>query len=206
MGIIDHFNTNQGENSLNLVCTTSDPGSYKCIFLANYRRLPIDIEWEQSEELKHRMSNSLGMSEYICSPSIYDSNFSVCGSKAVLTYLNMKGSTPSLHPHTAKQLALQQYWIQIANARLEPLVHEIPKYEKEVRLILDAFDTNLMNNKSFVIGEWSLADIHWSGLIKYLQVQGHGDIVTIYENLKNWLDKVKLEIPIYEEDCPQLAA
>ena len=188
-----------------LICKLGDTESYKCIFLASYRKLPIDITWEESSVLEDKMSESLHMSGLNRFPCIKDGDFTVSGLNAVLMYLNIKGQTPTIHPRKARVLAMQQYWIQVLRSKFASLVRDISNNQKEMATVLKVFDKNL-ENKEYIVGEFSLADIHWSAVFKVLEEKGQLDIFNSYENLTNWLAKIKTEIPGYDMSTEKVAA
>ena len=83
-------------------------------------------------------------------PCIDDGVFTNCGSAAVLTYLNIKGGAPSVHPRKARVLAMQQYWIQLLKTKVEPYLNDIDKYSKILEKVFIAFDHAKAINSSFV--------------------------------------------------------
>ena len=188
-----------------LICNASDVGSYKCLFLASYRKLPVDVEWEESSALKDEMSEYLHMSGVNRFPCIEEGDFTVCGTNAVLTYLNIKGRAPTIHPRKARVLAMQQSWIQVLIRKFEPLLNDISNNSREAVSVLEVFDNNL-TDKNYIAGEFSLADIHWSAVFKVLENEGQSGIFSNYKSLSNWLVKIKAEIPGYDTKVEKVAA
>lgn len=188
-----------------LSCKSGDAGSYKCIFLASYRKLPVDIEWQESSILDEKMSESLNMSSLHRFPCIKDGDFTICGENAVLTYLNIKGNSPTIHPRKARVLAMQQYWIQVLTSKFVPLLNEFSNNKKDIASVLEIFDKNLVDT-NYIVGEFSLADIHWSAIFKVLEEEGHSEIISSCKNVTNWLTKIKAEIPGYDIKSEKVAA
>ncbi len=188
-----------------LLCKSGNPESYKCIFLASYRKLPVDVEWQESSVLDEKMSESLNMSSLHRFPCIQDGDFTTCGANSVLTYLNIKGRTPTIHPRKARVLAMQQYWIQVLTSKFVPLINEFSKNRKDIASVLDILDKGLAD-KNYIVGEFSLVDIHWAAIFKVLEEQGQNDIISSYKNLTNWLTKIKAEIPGYDIKKEEVAA
>jgi len=188
-----------------LICNASDVGSYKCLFLASYRKLPVDVEWEESSALKDEMSEYLHMSGLNRFPCIEEGDFTVCGTNAVLTYLNIKGRAPTIHPRKARVLAMQQYWIQVLIRKFEPLLNDISNNSREAVSVLEVFDNNL-TDKNYIAGEFSLADIHWSAVFKVLKNGGQSGIFENHKNINNWLARMKTEIPGYDTKVKKVAA
>ncbi|MEM7401707.1 MAG: glutathione S-transferase [Pseudomonadota bacterium] len=183
--------------SLKLICMPGDAASYKCIFLASYRKIPIEIEWGEPSSLDDKMSESLNMSNLTRYPCIKDGDFTVCGESSVLTYLNVKGRTPSIHPRKARVLAMQQYWIQVLNSRCD----EKSNYDAVFSELEKAFE-----NQKYIVGEFSLADIHWAAAFKVLEQSGTVIDVSKYKNLSDWIARMKSEIPNYEVENEKAAA
>ena len=178
-----------------------DVGSYKCLFLASYRKIPVEIEWEESSELDDKMSESLNMSNLNRYPCIEDGDFTISGENAVMTYLNIKGRAPSIHPRKARVLAMQQYWIQVLKTKFMP---EEGSGEPNTAT-LDALDKALTNQK-YIVGEFSLADIHWAAALKVLEDGGNASILSNYKNVADWFANMKTEIPNFDVKNERVAA
>ncbi len=188
-----------------LTCSAKDAGSYKCLFLASYRKLAIDISWTESTVADDKMSESLHMTGLNRFPCIEDGDLTVCGTSAAMTYLNIKGNTPSIHPRKARVLAIQNYWIQVLTQNFEPLLNDISSNTDRIANVLDVLDKDLEVNKH-IVGEFSLADIHWSAVFKMLEEQGQNSLFSDYANIGSWLTKMKSEIPAYEASVNKAAA
>lgn len=187
-----------------LVCSPNEISSYKCVFLANYRKLPIEIEWETPSALDEEISASLNLSNLERYPCLMDGDFTVCGENAVLSYLNIKGQAPSIHPRKARVLATQQYWIQVLTKKFMPLIsHETDK-KAAIETVLNLLNEAL-ENKKHIVGEFSLADIHWAAVLKYLE-DNNSDYASQFTNIKKWLEHIKKEIPSYNNAEDQVAA
>ncbi len=204
MGLFGSKQKKAGDK-LKLICKSGDAGSYKCIFLASYRKLPVEIEWGESSVLEDKMSASMKMSGLERYPCIEDGDFTVCGASAVLTYLNIKGQTPSIHPRKARVLAMQQYWTQVLRTKCESIMGDLASNVDQATAVLESLDNNLVD-KNYIVGEFSLADIHWSAVCKVLEEEGHGDMLSKYGNISKWLTKMKTEIPGYDTKAEKVAA
>ncbi|MEJ2115794.1 MAG: glutathione binding-like protein [Gammaproteobacteria bacterium] len=188
-----------------LICNPEDIGSYKCIFIASYRKLPVEISWEKSSAEDDKLSASLHMVGLNRYPCVEDGDFTVCGTNAVMTYLNIKGTTPTIHPRKARVLAAQNYWIQVLLTKLEPLLTDTKSNSEQISNILESLDKSLDSN-NYIVGEFSLADIHWSAVFRYLEDQDQGSIFSSYANITSWLSKMKTEIPAYDTKAEKIAA
>ena len=135
-------------------------------------------------------------------PCVTDGDFKASGPGAALTYLNIKGRTPAIHPRKARVLAAQQYWIQVLTRELEPLLNDIQNNQAPISGILKVLDANLADS-NHIVGEFSLADIHWSATCKALEEQGHGAVLSGFDNIGKWLANMKSEIPQYDTKAEQ---
>jgi len=199
------FSKKKTSQAAKLVCNPGDIGSFKCIFLASYRKLPIDISWQEPSAADDKLSASLNMNGLKRFPCIEDGDFTVCGSNGSLTYLNIKGNSPSVHPRKARVLATQNYWIQLLAQKLEPLLSDVSGNSTEITNVLAVLDKDLEGN-NHIAGEFSLADIHWSALFKFLESEEQSSIFSSFENINEWLAKIKAEIPAYESAAEKVAA
>ena len=180
-----------------LICLSGDAQSYKCVFLAAYRKLTIDVEWEASSAPEDKKSESAQMAGLNRFPRVEEGDFKVCGSNAALTYLNIKGRSPTIHPRKARVLAAQQYWIQVLTRELEPLLDDIQKNQASISRILKVLDADLADS-DHIVGEFSLADIHWSATCKALEEQGHSALLSGFGNIGKWLATIKSDLPQYD--------
>lgn len=188
-----------------VICRTGDAGSYKCIFLASYRKLPIDLEWSDSSSFEDEMAESMHLTGLNRFPCVEDGDLTVCGVNAVMTYLNIKGTEHTIHPRKARVLAMQQYWIQVLMSKLEPLLDDVANNKNAITNILDNFNQTL-TGKDYIVGEFSLADIHWSAVLKVLEEKGNSELFSGYENIDNWLTRMKTDIPSYKSASEKVAA
>lgn len=188
-----------------LICNSKNAGSYKCVFLASYRKLPVEVSWEESSAADDKMSESLHMTGLNRFPCIEEGDFKVCGTDAVLTYLNIKGAAPTIHPRKARVLADQNYWIQVLSRKFEPLLSDISSNAEQISNILEVLDKSL-EGCNYIVDEFSLADIHWSAVCKYLEVQDQKNLFSNFNNINSWLTKMKSEIPAYDTKAELIAA
>ncbi len=188
-----------------LICNPEDIGSYKCIFIASYRKLPVEISWEESSAADDKMSESLQMVGLNRYPCVEDGDFKVCGTHAVMTYLNIKGTAPTIHPRKARVLAAQNYWIQVLVTKFEPLLTDIKSNSEQISNILESLDKSI-ESENHIVGDFTIADLHWSAVFKCLEDQDQGSIFSSYANINSWLSKMKTEIPAYDTKAEKIAA
>ena len=180
-----------------LVCVPGEEASYKCLFLASYRKIPVEVEWEEASTLDDKVSASLNLSNLNRFPCVEDGDFTICGEAAVLTYLNIKGRTPTIHPRKARVLAMQQYWIQVLTTKC--------KDPANIPTVLSELDKALTGNK-YIVGELSLADFHWAAAFKALEEGNASPDISNFKNISDWYSRMQSEIPNFEVSSEEVAA
>ena len=180
-----------------LACIPGDEASYKCLFLASYRKIPIEIEWGEPSTLDDKVSASLNLTNLNRFPCIEDGDFTICGETAVLTYLNIKGRTPTIHPRKARVLAMQQYWIQALKTKCNDT--------ENIPTVLSELDKALSGNK-YIVGELSLADFHWAAAFKALKESNSAPDISNFKNICDWYSRMQTEIPNFEVSKEKVAA
>jgi len=188
-----------------LICNANEAGSYKCIFLASYRKLPVEVSWEESSADDEKMTESLHMTGLNRYPCIEEGDFKVCGTESALTYLNIKGNAPTIHPRKARVLAAQNYWIQVLSRKFEPLLSDVSSNSESITHVLEILDKSLEGCK-YIVGEFSLADIHWSAVFKYMEQKDQISILSGFNNVTSWLTRMKSEISAYDTKAEKIAA
>ena len=118
-----------------------------------------------------------------------------------MTYLNIKGRELTVHPRKARVLAMQQYWIQVLKTKFMPQVDSVD----QGATALEALDKALIGQK-YIVGEFSLADIHWAAAFKVLEDSSKTSIFSKYKNITDWLAKIKNEIPDFDVKSQKVAA
>ncbi|MEM7304366.1 MAG: glutathione binding-like protein, partial [Pseudomonadota bacterium] len=191
--------------AITLACEYDHPDSYKCIFLASYRNLGFKVNWIDSSVFEDKTNLALQLPNSDQYPVVYDGDFTISGGPAVLTFLNIKGGSPSIHPRKARMLAQQQYWLQVLSCKVEPYLLDLSEHEDQVTNVMVMFNEQL-EGKDYVINEFSLADIYWYSIFKYLEMKGHERVYKDYKNIEIWLDHVKRKAPEFEEYIRQNAA
>ena len=196
--------TNPKQQVMTLRCRENDLNSNKAILLGLYRNLQFDVIWLKIDQVEDQFSNALKYIELEYIPSIKDGDFSTAGISSVLTYFNIKGGAPSLLPRKARLLAEQYYWIQLLNDELEPMLINNTCIDESVQALLKNINDNL-SSRDYLVGEFSLADIHWYVACKELLKQGvfkQSD----YSNVDKWMHAVAKKIPESDLKYKLLAA
>lgn len=58
----------------------------------------------------------------------------------------------------------------------------------------DAFESHLANKRykgDFIVGEFSLADLHWAPYVHCCELAGRGELVSVRPNVAAWWQAVK---------------
>jgi len=180
-----------------LICKPNDIDSFKCILLATHRNLDLDISWSEASALDSNLSNSLDLKETDSLPIIEDQDITMSRADALLGYLNIKGSAPAVHPKKARVLAQQNYWIQLLDDKLKPLLSDFEGNKDAIKTILTAVDKQLSVD-SFMVGEFTLADIHWLAAYRAIE-ERISDSLTSLTHLSAWLMHMQDKIPHHAE-------
>lgn len=204
MGIFKKRSANPQEVPT-LICEYSNPETYKCIFLANYRNLPIKLKLQDTSKNDEKVAHSLHLPSANQFPIIKDEEFTVSGTNAVLTYLNIKGQAPSIHPRKARILAMQQYWIQVLVKIFQPLIEEFKFNDAKLEAILTEL-SNTIDSKDYILEEFSLADIYWFAVFKILEDKGQSQVIQKYQHIANWFAKLKDIAPNFDDLTQKVAA
>lgn len=204
MGLFKKTKKNEAEGMV-LVCEYDHPDSFKCIFLATYRNLAFRVNWVESSTFEDKTNQALQLPNSDQYPIVYEGDFKISGAAAVLTFLNIKGGSPSIHPRKARMLAQQQYWLQVLDQKVQPLIFDLSENKIELQEVLSLFNAQL-ENKDYVIDEFSLADVYWYSVLKYLEIKGHERIYQDFKNITDWCEHVKRKAPEFEQVSRQVAA
>lgn len=63
-----------------------------------------------------------------------------------------------------------------------------------LNMAFDALDRQLQNKRykgDFIVGEFSLADLHWAPYAHICELNGKGDLISTRAAVSHWWDKVK---------------
>ena len=154
---------------------------------------------------EEKLTESMHMENLSQFPCLKEGDLVVTGLRGVMTYLNIKGKAPTIHPRKARVLAMQQYWIQVLNEKFEPLLDDITNRKSDVEKVLGHLDSSL-KEKDYIVDEFTLADIHWAAAFKSLIENGQSDVISGFENIKTWLERIKSEIPSFDAVAEKAAA
>lgn len=191
MSVGDHLSS-----KMKLYGVPSDPNTLKCLMTAGEKGVDID-SIAVSDTATQEISS---MSPFGTIPCLRDVDFTLCGTPAIMSYLDDKGFGPSLVPRNGVVRALHYQCIHIANETVAPAVNQLLTNEgvdDAVATLNAAFDVmeNTLKSKKhrgdFLVGEFSMADLHWAPYVHACMITGHGDLIQSREAVLTWWEKVK---------------
>lgn len=191
MSVGDHLSS-----KMKLYGVPSDPNTLKCLMTAGEKG--VDIESIAVSDTGTQEINA--MSPFGTIPCLRDVEFTLCGTPAIMSYLDDKGFGPSLVPRNGVVRALHYQCIHIANETVAPAVNQLLTGENvdgAVATLGAAFDVlnNTLNTKKhrgdFLVGEFSMADLHWAPYVHACVITGHADLIQSRDAVSAWWEKVK---------------
>lgn len=168
----------------------SCPDTGKCLQTAGEKG--IDVESKVISGLDD--SNFLEKSPYGIGPVLQDVDFIVYGTSAVMSYLDDKGFGPSLVPRNGVLRAIMYQWAGIATDKVQPMLGDSID-EAGLAVFFDGLENQVKNPPkagSFICGDFSLADIHWSACCNLIEIGGAGGLISSRSGVSAWYDQVKL--------------
>lgn len=166
----------------------------------------LDILEGQDESEEYLNVSPLGVV-----PALKEAEYYVAGESGIMSYIEARGLGKRLPPKNAALLAEQNYWSDIACTEVGPHVntlvqeHILAPMHDSVYMVksddveaarnaliapLDALNEQLSRN-TFIIGNYSFADIHWTAYVHLLYEAGDGDLIDKRPNIKAWFDRIR---------------
>ncbi len=145
-------------------------------------------------------------SPYHSLPVLKDVDFYLYGTEAILSYMDDKGFGNSLVPRNGVIRAQQYQWIHVARNVLGPVVEKLKDGSDEtepLRNILEHLDMQLSSKNKrgdYIVGEFSLADIHWTPYIHFCLLHGKESLVDQFPAVKAWWENIKVRKSTSKED------
>ena len=184
----------------------------KCLITAIEMGMEIDCDVLDILESADESDDYLAISPFGVVPALREFDYTLAGESGIMSFIEARGLGKRLPPTNASLLAEQNYWSDIACSEVGPHVNTIVKEKiygpmaDSVHMVntegmeaargalaapLDALDQQLASN-TFIIGNYSFADIHWTAYIHLLYEAGEGDLIDQRPNLKAWFDRIKV--------------
>jgi len=140
-------------------------------------------------------------------PVLKDVDFYIYGTEAIMSYLDDKGFGNSLIPRNGVARALNYQWAHIASTAFAPAVSKLTDGDDSamevVKQSLTALEAQLnarTKRGDYIVGEFSLADIHWAPSIHALCLNGHESLVDSMPGVKAWWGNMKVRKSMSKED------
>lgn len=174
----------------------------KCLYVAAEKGVDIDARAVDITSAKS-LDDIKIYTPFGCLPCLKDVDFIVYGVMAVMSYVDDKGFGTSLVPRNGVTRAEHYQWIHLSRNILEPCVDEIFSQQTisddirdKMHAVLSAFEQQLNSIKSkrpFIVGEYSMADIHWVVPIHKLIQSGHENCLNDFSAIQEWLSHMKVK-------------
>lgn len=188
------------EHQISFLGIEGQAATERCIMTAAVRGVDMQICYTSDElEIDH-ISNYQYLSPFERAPSLKDGNFAIAGLRGIITYLDTRGVGGSLQPRKARLLGLQNYWIELGERLLAPVLQstenatrrqnldDSPMAAQFIRRLSEVVD-----HSEFIVGPASLADPQIAAYIKLLR--GKDLLSQEYGPIKSWYDRVFGLIP-----------
>ncbi|MBW9267927.1 MAG: glutathione S-transferase family protein [Candidatus Thiodiazotropha sp. (ex. Lucinisca nassula)] len=178
----------------------NDPDTLKCLMTAGEKGVDIDSRVVGETALSADSQEFRSMSPFGTTPCLKDVDFILCGTSTIMSYLNDKGFGPSLIPRNGVARALHYQWSEIATEHVAPLVSKLltndanESTDAALAALFDALDRQVQDKRyrgDFIVGEFTLADLHWAPYIHCCELTGKGELISARRAMKNWWEKVK---------------
>ncbi|NQZ54260.1 MAG: glutathione S-transferase family protein [Piscirickettsiaceae bacterium] len=192
-----------GDNLANakvLYGVTGCANTSKCLFAAAEKGIDINgigIDPNQDSDLAQIKDGS----PFGSLPMLKDSDFYVYGTEAILSYLDDKGFGNSLIPRNAVARTQLYQWAHVAQKVFAPEVKKISDGNSDataleaVKTILSKLENQLktkVQRGDYIVGDFSLADIHWAPYIHACCLYGNEALIDALPAVKTWWSHMKV--------------
>lgn len=140
-------------------------------------------------------------------PLLKDVDFYIYGTEAIMSYLDDKGFGPSLVPRNGVVRAVHYQWSHIASSHFGPAVAKLTEGDDSamevVKLGMNMLEAQLNSRTKrgdYIVGEFSLADIHWAPSIHALCLHGQESMVDSMPGIKAWWGNMKVRKSMSKEN------
>jgi len=136
-------------------------------------------------------------------PVLQDLDNVVCGTGAIMSYLDDKGFGPSLVPRNGVVRAFMYQWIIVATELAQPQAAAMKDGGGDREALKLAYSElakaieekpclpQIAHKGEFIGGDFTLADIHWAAISNMIICSGGADVIDSNGTIKNWLEAVK---------------
>ncbi|MCF7993070.1 MAG: glutathione S-transferase family protein [Thiohalocapsa sp.] len=185
----------------------ADPGTNQCLLMAAERGIALDTMLVDVGERACDSPEYRALSPFGKVPCLRDGDFVVSGAPAVLAYLDVKGAGASLSPKKASILGEQNYWIDLGQRLARPAVMTLvgpllpgaaPVADPDLDAARSALsgalallDTAMADGRTFIVGQYSLADVHWTAYVHLCLMSGEQGLLDPHAELAAWLKRIQ---------------
>ncbi|SFJ79997.1 Glutathione S-transferase, C-terminal domain [Methylophaga sulfidovorans] len=184
----------KGSNNLELLGLKGQVSTMKCLLMAGIRDVPLKTTLASSEVAVDQVNSYQYLETSDKVPNLTQGDFSVSGVRAILTYIDVKGKGVSLIPKKARNLGLQNYWIDVCYQTFGPATQAFinnSMTEKDTATLSDVLKSleKILAENEFIVGQLSFADPHVAAYIYVLRVGGYD--LTDYPNIGKWISRLE---------------
>lgn len=195
---------------LQLLGTPWDPDTLKCIIAAAEQGMEmrtgyLDVLKGEQDSKEYR-----DIFEFGTYPGLKEADYNLAGANGILAFINARGLGYSLVPKNVNDAAIQDFWIDVAITEATPnmkvlveeqIVKPMDNHAYQASLeacndaknnlsgILDELNKQLTGNQ-FIIGKYSLADVHWTAVIHLLMLTDASSLVQQRTQIARWYDSL----------------
>ncbi len=197
---------------LELIGSPADAETLKCVITAAEQGMEMNCYSTITNSISNMDECITELSPLFITPCLKEADFNVCGSNAITAFIDARGLGYALTPRNAALAAIQNYWVDIAESNVGPLVEQIvnetfvkgysdSSYSSDQQIVedacealnvfFDALDQQLQSNKYIVCDKYTWADLHWTAYAHLLEAAECGELINSRNNAKMWLDRIK---------------
>ena len=169
----------------------------KCLLTAGIKEISLKTTLVSADGEIDQVSSYQCINASDKSPTLTQGDFSVSGTRAILTYLDVRGKGQSLVPKKARTLGLQNYWIDIcyqvlASATQAIISKQATEEDKScLEKVLSRLNAILAEN-DYIVGQLSFADPNVAAYIYVLRCSDHD--MSKYPNIASWISRLEANI------------
>lgn len=191
-----------------------DVDTCKCLYLAAEKGVQMNIELVDVTIREHENAPFRALSPFGKVPCLVEGDLVISGAAAILPYLDIRGSGPSLTTKKAARLGDQNYWIEVGQYHVLPHVRrlideyvlrpmvsssgasdpvQIDNALNAVERVFTVAD-EFLKGREYFAGDYSFAEIHWAPYLHFWVMTGQEPRLDAHSNLKRWFDRIKARV------------
>ena len=161
----------------------------KCLLMAADKGLVVEMD-------EHRGGAVDFMSTV--QPILDDGKVSARGGASILAYLDTRGQGGSLNPKKAAILGKQNFWVDVAGRFADPVINSLSiaatvdvDKRQDLSRALDALERQLAAGDSYIVGEYSIADVHWTAIAHFCECLNLSEEIASRPAGSAWFERIK---------------